>query len=127
MTLIEIIVAAVVLIVALVFIGGLLGARRRDQARAAHFEEDVREADRALEVARASDRGWDRGIMEEACRRALREHRPEFDFDGLHLVLVEDLPGVDEDRAHFMAVGDDGEARVVLARSGDHWGAERVE
>jgi type II secretory pathway pseudopilin PulG len=127
MALWEIIVAAVLVIVALVFIGGLIGARRRDQERAARFEGDVREADRALEHARASDRGWDRGVMEEACRQALREQLPNFQFDGLHLVLVDDRPGVEEDRAHFLAIGAGREARVVLARSGDHWGAEHVE
>jgi hypothetical protein len=123
----EIIVAAVLLIVALVFIGGLLGARRRDRLRAPRFEHDVQVADRQLQQARASDRGWDRGVMEEACRRALSEQRPGFTYDDLHLVLVDDKPGVEEDRAHFVAVGGDGEARVVLARSGDHWGPERVE
>jgi hypothetical protein len=42
-------------------------------------------------------------------------------------VLVDDRPGVSEDRAHFMAVGADGAARVILAREGDRWIAERVE
>jgi hypothetical protein len=127
MALWEIIVAAVLLVLALVFVGGLLGARRRDRLRAARFEPDVKAADRALQQARASDRGWDRGVMEEACRRALSEQRPGFTFDHLHLVLVDDKPGVDEDRAHFIAMGDHGEAKVVLARSGEHWGAEQVE
>jgi hypothetical protein len=127
MALWEIILAAVLVLVALGFVGGLLGARRRDRQRAGKFDERVRNADRALEHARATDRGWDRAIMEEACRAALREQRPDFEFDGLHLVLVDDKPGVKEDRAHFVAVGPGGETRVVLARSGDHWGAERVE
>src|SRR4051794_35920376 len=127
MALWETILAAVLVLVALVFIGGLLGARRRDRLRAGRFEEDVQHADRALQQARASDRGWDREVMEEACRRALGEQRPGFLVDHLHLVLVDDKPGVEEDRAHFVAIGSDGEARVVLARSGDHWGAELVE
>lgn len=127
MALWEIILAAVLVLIALAFVGGLLGARRRDRLRAANFDERVRNADRALEHARANDRGWDRAIMEEACRAALREQRPDFEFDGLHLVLVDDKPGVEEDRAHFVAVGSGGETRVILARSGDHWGAERVE
>lgn len=123
----EIIVAAVLLIVALAFVGGLLGARRRDRLRAPRFESDVQAADRQLQQARASDRGWDRGVMEEACRRALSEQRPGFAYDGLHLVLVDDQPGIEEDRAHFVASGGDGEARVILAREGERWVAERVE
>jgi hypothetical protein len=42
-------------------------------------------------------------------------------------VLVDDRPGIEEDRAHFVAVGPDGRARVILAREGDRWIAERVE
>ena len=95
--------------------------------RAARFEERVRAADGALAAAHASDRGWDRAIMEEACRSALRERRPDFAYEDVLLVLVDDQPGVDEDRAHFVAIGGEGEARVVLTRSGGHWGAERVE
>jgi hypothetical protein len=46
----------------------------------------------------------------------------------MHLVLVDDRPGKDEDRAHYVAVDEGGEeARVVLARQGDHWAAERVD
>jgi hypothetical protein len=64
--------------------------------------------------------------MEDAARKAVAEARPGWSYDELHLVLVDDRPGVAEDRAHFMAVGDDGEARVLLARQGDDWIAERV-
>jgi hypothetical protein len=123
----EIILLALAVLILLVFVGGLVGARRRDQHLAADFEQRVRDADRQLQHARASDRGWDKDVMEEACRGALREQRPEFDYDGLHLVLVDDRPGVDEDRAHFVAHGSGGEARLVLSRKGGHWGAESVE
>jgi len=112
-------------LVLLFFIGGLIYSRRRLMDPA--LEPHIRGADQALEAARANDRGWDRAVMEEAVRAALREQRPEFSPERLHLVLVDDQPGVDEDRAHFVAVGRDGEARVVLARAGEHWGAESVE
>jgi hypothetical protein len=43
-------------------------------------------------------------------------------------VLVDDRPGIDEDRAHFVAVGEGGdEARVVVSREGDRWIAESVD
>jgi hypothetical protein len=55
------------------------------------------------------------------------EARPGWTFDELHLVLVDDRPGVDEDRAHFVAMGPDDQVRVILARQGDHWVAEGLE
>jgi len=127
MSALEIVLIALAALLLLVFVGGFLGARLRDRRRAARFADHVAAADQALQQARAADRGWDRGVMEEAARSALREQRPAFDFDQLHLVLVDDQPGVEEDRAHFMALGADGQARVVLARAGEHWGAESVE
>jgi hypothetical protein len=88
----------------------------------------VAEADAALEQARASDRGWDREAMVVIARGALAESRPDWPYGQLHLVLVEDRPGTDEDRAHFVAVGDGGdEARVLLTRQGERWMAEPVE
>ena len=127
MSTLEIILIVVAALVLLIFIGGLLGARRRAEHEKAHYAEHVAAADSALEQARAADRGWNRTIMEEAARSALRDERPEHLYEGLHLVLVDDKPGTDEDEAHFMAIGDAGEVRVVLAREGDHWRAQRVE
>ena len=119
-----IVLAAVLL---LFFVGGLLAASARDRRQAGSYDAHVAAADEALEQARASDRGWDRGVMEEEARRALIERRPGFTFTDLHLVLVDDRPGKEEDRAHFLAVGGREEAKVVLARTGDTWAAERVE
>ena len=115
------------IVVLIVFIGGVFAVRRRDEAQAGVWEEHVRGADAALEQARALDRGWHRDTMEEAARVALREQAPDLSYDQLHLILVDDQPGVDEDRAHFVAVGPDKEVRVVLTRAGDRWEAERVE
>ena len=119
-----IVVGAVIL---LAFIGGVLAVRRRDQLQGGRWEEHIALADRQLEEARAADRGWDRTALEGAASRALAEQRPDFRFDDLHLVLVDDRPGVEEDRAHLVAMGTDGEARVVLARHESGWAAERVE
>jgi hypothetical protein len=123
---------AIVLIVlaaifVLFFLGGLVVERRR--LRRPGFAADVARADRALESARAADRGWNRQVLDEAARQALAAERPEFSWSSLELVLVDDRPGVEEDRAHLLAVGDGGEsARVVLARERDgSWVAEGVE
>lgn len=122
------IVLIVLAVVAIVFlIAGFIGARVRDQRRADAYAQHVAEADAALEQARALDKGWDRSTMEAAAEEAVREARPGFSWQDLHLVLVDDKPGTAEDRAHFVAAGDEGEARVVLARQGDRWVAERVE
>jgi hypothetical protein len=123
----EIVAVVVVLVVILFFIGGLAGARARDRHRAAHFEQHVREADAALERAAVADRGWHRQNMEAAARAAIAESRPGWGFEELQLILVDDHPGTAEDRAHFVASGADGEARVVLAREGDRWIAESVD
>lgn len=121
---------AIVLIVvgallAIFIVLGFLGARARDRRQAGTWAQHVAQADAQLEQARASDRGWNRAVMEEAARRAVEQSRPGWGFDDLHLVLVDDRPGTDEDRAHYVAVDHGGqEARVVLARRGNEWSAE---
>ena len=114
-------------VVALFVIGGAIAVVKRSRAQDATFAEHVEAADSALEQARALDKGWHRETMEEAARAAIGESRPGWSFDDLHLVLVDDRPGVSEDRAHFMAMGSDANVRVILAREGDRWVAERVE
>ena len=109
------------------FIGGLIAVSVRSKRGAGAYAEHLREADQALEVARASDRGWDRELMEGVARSALSEARPDFSYGDLHLVLVEDRPGMEEDRAHFVAVGADGEQRIVLGRQDGAWVAESVD
>jgi hypothetical protein len=122
-----IILIVLAVLVVLFFIGGLLGARRRDRRQAGTYVEHVAAADAALQQARASDRGWHREAMEAVARDAIADSRRDWDYSNLHLVLVDDRPGTEEDRAQFVAVGADGEVRVILAREGDRWVAERVE
>jgi hypothetical protein len=122
---IVLIVMAVVLL--LFFVLGLAGVLGRTRRQEPTFADNVRAADEALEQARAQDRGWHRETMEAAARAAIGESRPGWSFDDLQLVLVDDHPGTEEDRAHFVATAADGQARVILARQGDQWIAERVE
>ena len=121
-----IVLIVLAVVVAALLLGGLAATRRRSQANA-HYAQHVAAADHALEEARATDRGWDRGALDEAARAALAEARPDFAYAALHLVLVDDRPGIEEDRAQFAAVGDDGEAQVVLVRGPDGWSTESVE
>jgi hypothetical protein len=111
----------------LFFIGGVIVVARRSREQAGSYAEHVAAADSMLEQARAADKGWHRETMEQAAREAIAESRPGWTFGDLHLVFVDDRPGVSEDRAHFVAVGSDGECRVILARQDDRWVAERVE
>ena len=127
MSTVAIILIVLAVLLLLFFVGGLLGARRRDERQAGTWAEHVAAADQELERARASDRGWDRSVMEAAARKAFEDEKPGFAYDELHLVLVDDKPGIEEDRAHFVATGAAGEARLVLARRGEHWVAERVD
>jgi hypothetical protein len=126
MSVVLIVVIVIAVLLLLLFMGGLVASRRRIQDP--DYERHLREADRALEQARAADRGWDRALLEQACRRALGDERPGFECDTIDLVLVDDRPGVTEDRAHLVARGGGEEARVVLTRreSGD-WMLERID
>ena len=122
---------AIVLIVVggvflLLFLGGLVYSIRRERRTRVRDAREIAEADRALEAARAADRGWDREALERAARDALAAERPGFGYDSLALVLVDDRPGVTEDRAHLVASSANGDVRVVLSRDESGWQVERL-
>jgi hypothetical protein len=123
-----IVIVIVAALAVLFLIGGLIAVRVRNRQQGGAWKDHVAAADAALESARALDKGWHRDTMEAAAKAAVAESRPELAaVKQLHLVLVDDRPGTEEDRAQFVAVCDGGEARVILARDGDRWVAERVE
>ena len=97
-------------------------SRLRDHEAA----RNITDADRALEHARAQDRGWDRGPGGRRAR-AIAAGRPGWAYDELQLVLVDDRPGVEEDRAHFVASGGGESARVILARTDAGWSVEQID
>jgi type II secretory pathway pseudopilin PulG len=119
-----IVVIVIVVLLVLLFVGGLVGARRHASANEGELTARIAAADRALEAARAADRGWDPVLLEEAARQVLQRDRPDFRYDKLHLVLVEDRPGTEEDRAELAAVGDEGVLRVGVSRHDGAWVAE---
>jgi hypothetical protein len=114
-------------LVLVLLIGGYIAGRRYVAAHQAEISANIADADRALEHARAADKGWDRAALEAAARDALRQSRPGWDYENLALVLVDDRPGIEQDRAHFMASGRGDSARVILARTGDGWALEGIE
>ncbi|HEX8073490.1 MAG TPA: hypothetical protein VF545_00780 [Thermoleophilaceae bacterium] len=119
---VAIVIGAILL---LLFVGGYVGARRR--IARPQTGDRIAAADRALEQARASDRGWDREAMADVVVQALNAERPDFEWSKIELVLVDDRPGVAEDHAVMAASGPSGSLKVSLARSeaGD-WFAEPI-
>lgn len=124
-TLAVILIAAAIVVVALL-VAATLAVRRRMEREQPAYDRNLAAADHALEAARASDRGWDRGVMEDVARTALNERRPGWDFRSLDLVLVDDRPGVTDDRAHFEASDGDESVVVVLTRGDAGWTAGEV-
>jgi len=126
MSTLAIVLIAVGALLLVLLAGGIVVARRRLEST--DLTRNIEEADRALEHARAQDRGWDRAALELACQQALRRERPGAAYDTFDLVLVDDRPGVVDDRAHLVARGEGDHARVILGRrEGGDWTVERVE
>ena len=124
MSVLAIVLIVVGALVALLFVGGLIARRKHDEQLAPDYLRHIAEADNALEEARAVDRGWNRAEMEALARQALEGAHPATTFERLHLVLVDDQPGVHADRAHFEAWDGDRAVRVVLTRSDAGWAAD---
>jgi hypothetical protein len=127
MSVLAIVLIAVGALLLLLFIGGLVAARRRARLREPDRVAALAAADRALEQARAADKGWEKVLLEEAARKILAEERPDWRYDRLDLVLVDDRPGVAEDTAHFLATAPDDEVRIVLTRQNGGWVAQVVD
>jgi type II secretory pathway pseudopilin PulG len=116
----EIIIIVVVVLIVLLIVGGLVITGRRSRAEEGELRETLREADQALALARAEDRGWDRSLLEAACREAFAARSPAEPRELL-LVKVVDRPGTDEDEALFRVVTDAGSEEIRLTREGDAW------
>jgi len=124
-TLAVVLIVAALVVLTLLVLATLAVRKRMEQGRP-DYERHLAAADHALEAARASDKGWDRSVMEDVARAALSEHRPGWDYRSLDLVLVDDRPGVSEDRAHFEASDGDQRLLIVLTRGEAGWTAGEV-
>jgi len=114
----EIVVPAVIILLAVLFAGGYIAVARRTVALSDALKGRIESADAALADARAEDRGWERSTMEAAARDAVAPR----EVIALHLIQVVDRPGTDADEAVFRAEHSDGDATtVILGRRDGAW------
>jgi hypothetical protein len=118
---IAVIVVVFVLLVVLLLVGGFVANARRVRGQEDELRFAIREADQALALARAGDRGWDRDVLEGAAREAFAARSPA-EIRELMLLQVVDRPGTEEDQALFRVVTDAGSEEILLVRQGDAWG-----
>lgn len=120
-----IVVPAVLVLLVIVFaVAGDLWNRRHRARTAAELLERVKSADNALAAAIATDYGWDRSVLEAAAREAFVARHPALAGLDPVLVLVDDRPGTDEDRAVFEIIEGGRRHAITLLRDGDRWSAE---
>ena len=120
MNALEIVVLVIVVLVLILGIGGYIATGRRAARDDEALHKELDAANEALALARASDKGWERSLLDEACRAAFAE-RSAADIRELQLVQVVDKPGTDEDQAVFRVVTDHGSEYLHLDRRGDVW------
>ena len=121
---VEVVLLVVILVIAGLTAGGYAGATRRARARDRKLFEQLAAADQELAQAHATDKGWDRALLEAAARDAVAERFPGARIGALQLVQVLDRPGTDADQAVFrVETGDGDEHQITLGRTGGVWGA----
>jgi hypothetical protein len=119
----DIVILAVAALLFLLAAGGWVAATRRARARDSELFEELHEVEQALARARATDKGWDRAVLEDAARAAATERFGAQPVNELQLVQVIDRPGTDADQAVFrVETADGGEHRITLGRTGGVWG-----
>lgn len=116
MTTLGVILIVLGVLLAVLFVGGVLAAGRHQRAQEGHLRQQLEEANSELALAHAQDKGWDRATLEAAARSAAGGR-----VDQLDLVLVQDRPGTDEDRAVFRVLSAGRETQLVLGRRDGAW------
>jgi hypothetical protein len=116
----EIVIVVAVLLVVVLAVGGIVVSGRRQRADDPALRTELEAANEALALARATDKGWERSLLEEAVRAAFAQ-RSNAEIRELQLVQVVDKPGTEEDQAVFRVVTDHGSEHLHLDRHGDSW------
>jgi hypothetical protein len=117
---IAIILIVVAVIVLLLIVGGLAANARRYRQDGDDLHSELEAANRALALAHADDKGWDRALLELAAQEAFAE-RSAAAVTDLQLVQVVDRPGIEDDQAVFRVVTDHGAEYLHLERHGEAW------
>ncbi len=112
-----IVIVVVLVLLALLFVGGYVANARRRAADRDRLRALTQEADQGLAAAHAENKGWERTGLEAAAREAAAARRGGVAPRQLTLVQVVDRPGTEEDEAVFEADGE----RIVLGRAGGRW------
>jgi type II secretory pathway pseudopilin PulG len=115
-----IIIIVVVGILLVLIVGGYIASTRRARDDDAALRQELEAANRALAMAHADDKGWERSLLEAAAREAFAE-RSAADVRDLQLMQVVDKPGTEDDQAVFRVVTDHGAEFLHLDRHGDAW------
>jgi hypothetical protein len=110
----------VLVVLAVLIVGGALARNRQLKRTRPAFERRLTTVDRDLAAAAATDRGWDRALLEAAARRISAEQFGA-EPDELTLVEVIDRPGTENDQAVFLLSAAGGRHRVVLGRRDGDW------
>jgi hypothetical protein len=116
----EIIVLVVVVLVAVLIAGGFVTTGRRQREDETALRTELEAANEALALARASDKGWERSLLDAAVRAAFAE-RSAAEIRDLQLVQVVDRPGTEDDQAVYRVVTEHGSEYLHLDRHGDSW------
>jgi flagellar biosynthesis/type III secretory pathway M-ring protein FliF/YscJ len=115
-----IVLVVIVVLVALLVVGGIAISQRRARAHESRLQAELEEANQALASAHADDKGWHRDLLDQAAREAFAQ-RSAADVRELQLVQVVDKPGKEEDQAVFRVITDHGSEYLHLDRHGDRW------
>jgi hypothetical protein len=110
----------VIVVLILLAAGGILARSQQLKRSRPAFERALAHVDRDLAAAAATDRGWDRALLEDAARRISTEQLGT-EPDELTLVEVIDKPGTEEDQAVFDVSAGGSRHRVVLGRRDGDW------
>lgn len=122
------VIGIVLLILALLAVGGAIAARRRMEATREGFADHLEQANVDLATAHAADRGWEPAALERAARESVAERHPGVELTSLTLVEVVDRPGVEQDVARYRARDAAGrELIVTMVRRAGNWAAETIE
>ncbi len=124
----EIVVIAIVVVFALLAVGGARVVRRRSEASEGAFRAEIERANRDLAAAHAADNGWEPARVADSARSAFETQNPGQTVSSLELVQVIDPPGTDDDKAVFLVqTGAGGEHRLTLGRAGENWFLESLD